>query len=129
MKKTVRSLGYSIIGLTHAMKSETNLRRFVLLHILILLIGIWFHVNIFLLLITSVFAGLFMSVELLNTAIERLADTVDDIEKKHHGGHDHSGIRLTKDTAAAASLIALIVYVVIVILGFLPYVLSRLHIL
>lgn len=60
--------------------------------------------------ILSLLGGFFIVVELLNTAIERLADTFDDCEKKHRGGHYHPGIKMTKDVAASASLVALSMY-------------------
>ncbi len=123
MKKTAKSLGYSIVGLTHAIKSEKNLRHFLLAHALLMLIGIWIRMDIFVLLSACIFAGFFVVIELLNTAIERLADTVDDCEKTHRGGHYHHGIKLTKDVAAAAALIALLLYIALITLTFLPYVL------
>jgi len=90
---------------------------------LLMLIGIWIRMDIFVLLSACIFAGFFVVIELLNTAIERLADTVDDCEKTHRGGHYHHGIKLTKDVAAAAALIALLLYIALITLTFLPYVL------
>ncbi len=123
MKKSVQSLGHAIRGLVHALKHERNLRMFVLGHTVLLLIGIVVRVDILSLLIATFIAGLFVAVELLNTAIERLADTVDDCKKTNLGGHYHIGIKQTKDVASAASLIMLILYGISVVLIALPYVL------
>ncbi len=125
MKKTVRSLGYSITGLTHALKSEVNLRRFMLGHLLLILLAVWIGIDLFSILLGTIVAAFFTVVELLNTAVERLADTVDDCEKAHRGGHYHPGIKLTKDVAASASLIALIIYCSTILLIALPYALYR----
>lgn len=127
MKKIAHSLGYSIAGLIHAIKSEKNLRHFLLAHILLMLTGIWFRIDFFSLVILTIMACFFVIVELLNTALERLADTIDDIEKTHRGGHYHHGIKLTKDVAAAASLVALLLYGITVLLIALPYVLYALQ--
>lgn len=127
MKRTVHSLGYSIAGLIHAIKSEKNLRHFLLAHILLMLTGIWFRIDFFSLVILTIMACFFVIVELLNTAIERLADTVDDCEKTHRGGHYHHGIKLTKDVAAAASLVALLLYIALMLMIFLPFTLEYLQ--
>lgn len=74
-------------------------------------------------LILSLFGGFFVVIELLNTAIERLADTFDDYEKKHRGGHYHPGIKMTKDVGAAASLVALLLYgMCLLITGYTMYI-------
>ena len=121
MKQTTRSLGYSITGLRHAVAHEANLRKFLFLEIFLLLAAI--ALGDFLLFIALLMVGGgFTIVELFNTAIERLADTFDDCEKQRNSGHFHPGIKMTKDVASAASLIALIVYGVIAVLGFLPHI-------
>lgn len=113
MKKAAKSLGFALSGLWNAFRSERNLRLFALIHILICLGSIMVlqidNAMLFIILITFV-GGCFVVIELLNTAIERLADTFDDCEKKCRGGHYHPGIKITKDVAAAASLVALLLY-------------------
>ena len=125
MKKTVRSLGHSLEGLVHALKTERNLRCFVIGHCGILAIGFGLRIDLFSLLLLTIFAGLFIAVELLNTAIERLADTIDDCEKTRNSGHYHLGIKQTKDVAAAGSLITLILYAITTLLILTPYILTR----
>lgn len=121
MKKTARSLGYSLAGLKHAVQSERNLQLFLAAQVVVILISLWLGVDIVSLTIMIVFGLGFLIVELVNTAIERLADTVDDEQKKERSGHYHLGIKQTKDVAAAASLIALLVDGCVVILMLLPY--------
>lgn len=96
---------------------------FVLGHALLLLFGIVLRVDLLSLLVSTLVAGIFVSIELLNTAIERLADTVDDCEKTRLGGHFHVGIKQAKDVASAAALIMLAVYAACIVLIALPYVL------
>ncbi len=123
MKKSAQSLGHATRGLLHALKHERNLRMFVLGHTLLLLLGTVLRVDLISLLVATLVAGIFVSIELLNTAIERLADTVDDCEKTRLGGHFHVGIKQAKDVASAAALIMLIVYGACIALIALPYIL------
>lgn len=120
MKKTARSLGFAVSGLIHAIRHERNLKLFLLAHIVILALGLWLQLTIIEWIVVLVFAAMFMIVELLNTSLERLADTVDDMEKDRKGGHYHPGIKMTKDVAASASLIALATDAGVLILIFLP---------
>lgn len=120
MQKTARSLGFAISGLVHAIRTERNLQLFVLAHILIIAAGMLLRFNVFEWLLVGFFGGFFVTAELLNTAIERLADTVDDLEKQRQTGHYHHGIKYTKDIGAAASLIALIIDIVLLALLFTP---------
>lgn len=123
MKKSFNSLGHALRGLSHAIREERNLRAFILGHTALLLLGIILRIDILSLFLATFIAGLFITVELLNTAIERLADTIDDCEKKRNGGHYHLGIKQTKDVASAAALIMLVVYISSIILIAVPYIL------
>lgn len=96
---------------------------FLLGHAALLLLGIIVRVDLPSLLIATFIAGLFVVTELFNTAIERLADTIDDCEKKRNGGHYHLGIKQTKDVASAAALIMLLLYAGCILLIALPYIL------
>ncbi len=123
MKKAARSFGYAFSGFVHAIRSERNLRFFSFGHIALLCIGMIVRVDLLSLIIATFAASLFIVTELLNTAIERLADTVDDCEKTRLGGHFHIGIKQTKDVASAASLIMLTMYGCTIMLIALPYIL------
>lgn len=120
MKKTARSFGFAASGLKHAIMHERNLRLFLIAHAVIALAGLWFGLAAIEWIIVITFAAMFIIVELLNTAFERLADTVDDIEKDRKGGHFHPGIKMTKDVAAAASLVALGIDALVLVLIFVP---------
>lgn len=123
MKKSFQSLGHALRGLSHAVQEERNLRFFIAGHVVLLLIGIIVRVDLLSLFLATFVAGFFVVTELLNTAIERLADTIDDREKTRNGGHYHLGIKQAKDVASAASLIMLILYGGCILLIALPYIL------
>jgi undecaprenol kinase len=112
MKRATRSLGFALSGLIHAFRHERNLQLFAFGHLMVcgVLLGVARAQSILFILILSLVGGFFIVIELLNTAIERLADTFDDYEKKHRGGHYHPGIKMTKDVGASASLVALFLY-------------------
>lgn len=126
MKRTAKSFGHAVEGLTHALKYETNLRRFVLGHVLLLVLGAVVHIDVFSLILATMAAGFFVIVELLNTAIERVTDTFDDHLKTALGGHEHPGVKMAKDVGSAASLIALVLYGAMIVLILLPYVIYAL---
>jgi diacylglycerol kinase len=126
MRRIMQSFGHSIRGLVHALRIETNLRLFCIGHLVVLLAGTLLGIDIFSLLIATIFAGFFVAIELLNTALERLADTIDDHRKTEQGGHYHLGIKQAKDVGAAAALLALCTYATVLLLLGLPYLLARL---
>jgi diacylglycerol kinase len=116
MKRMIKSFGFSLSGLWHAISHERNIQLFLYGHGLLILIAGYFR--LFTreeALIITIFAMGFLITELINTSIERLADTVDDHEKKRNAGHFHVGIQQTKDVSAAASLIALTLEVIIIV--------------
>lgn len=122
MKRTAKSFGHALEGLLHALKYERNLRRFVIGHAVLLCAGIAVRIDLFSLILATLMAGFFVVVELINTAIERVTDTFDDHLKSARGGHEHPGVKMAKDVGSAASLVALTMYGVMVMLVVLPYV-------
>ncbi len=120
MKKTVRSLGYSIEGIFDAWRGERNIRNFVIFHAIFCILGFIIGIHLLFLIILTFAAAYFLTIELLNTALERLADAFDDQEKKKHGGHYHIGVKAAKDVGAAASLIALLLYIALLSICSLP---------
>lgn len=113
MKRIVRSMGFALTGLRHALSEERNIQQFLVGLVAYVLAGIYLGFWIGEWIVVALTAAGFIIVELLNTAIERVGDAIDDTEKKRRGGHFHLGIKQAKDIAAAASLIALLVVVLI----------------
>jgi diacylglycerol kinase len=109
----VKSLGYALQGLRHAFVTERNLRLFGGLYAFSILLGWWMHIDARdweLLLFTG---GVFLAIELMNTAIEHFSDAFDTHSKSQDDHHTHA-IKCTKDIAAAASLVCLTVWVIVI---------------
>ena len=113
MKRIVRSMGFALSGLHHAIREERNIQQFLVGLVVYILIGIGLGFWMTEWIIVTLTAAGFLIVELLNTAIERVGDAIDDTQKTRHSGHYHLGIKQAKDIAAAASLVALLVVVLI----------------
>lgn len=118
--RVLRSAGHAYRGLKLALREERNLRLFAFFYVLILLAALPLYLRPWEWFALLLSGGVFVSTELLNTALERLADSIDDHCKKEHGSNCFAALRATKDIAAAASLICLIVLVLIVLVIFLP---------
>lgn len=121
MKKTMKSFGFARAGLWHALKTERNLKRFAFGYVLILLLGIICRLSAAEWTAVIISCGMFFSVELLNTALERLADTFDDYQKQLVGSHEHVGLKLTKDVASAAALVGLVTVLAVLCIVFPPH--------
>lgn len=106
-------MGFALSGLQHAVRVERNIRQFLVCLIAYVGVGIYLQFWPLEWVIVALTSAMFLIVELLNTSIERLGDAIDDVEKKRRGGHFHLGIKQSKDIAAGASFITLLVVVFI----------------
>lgn len=122
MKRIGKSFGYSIEGLVHAIGMEKNLQIFIPVYIIVLLIGIPARLLTWEWLSLIMSGTTFLSIELLNTALERLTDVLDDQKKITGRNHYHAMLKAAKDVGAAASLISLIGVVAVVAVVFWPYI-------
>jgi len=121
MRKVAKSFGHALEGLVHALATERNLPLFLCSYFFVLILGSFLHIHTTDWVLIVGAGGGFLAVELLNTAIERLADTVDDEQKKIMGSHYHPGLKTTKDVASAASLVYLLTAIAIILIVFLPH--------
>jgi diacylglycerol kinase len=117
----IRSMLYAVEGLWHALSTERNLKLFALGVVLSLFLAALFRLYPadWVLLLTA--GGVFLSVELLNTALERFTDAFDVHSKKQADAHT-AAIKATKDIAASASLVIGLAWVSIICIVFWPYV-------
>lgn len=122
MKRIRKSFGFAVEGLTHAVEMERNLQLFIPVYILVLVLGGMVQLITWEWLALIITGGLFLSIELLNTAIERLADVLDEERKLSGRRGFHAKMKATKDVAAAASLMSLIAVIATVCIVFAPYV-------
>ncbi len=112
IKDRVRSFKYAFKGLAVLLKTEHNARIHVVIAILVIIacyllkIEKWEWISIFLAI------GLVFITELLNTALENLADVISP------GLHEKIGF--AKDLAAGAVLVAAIIALIIGCLVFIP---------
>ena len=121
----IQSVLFAFHGIIHALKTEKNLKLFTVMYLASLIaawiLGLeeseWPFV---------VFAGgMFLCVELVNTALERLSDAFDDHSTKQ-ADHYYDSIKATKDIAAGASLVCAVVWLVVLALVFCPHIRSLL---
>ncbi len=122
MRHYYQSLRYSLEGLRHALVTERNLRLFVGLYALSLILGCLVTITIRDWEMIIFTGGIFLSVELINTALERFTDAFDAHSQSIHS----SAIKATKDIAAGASLVCAVAWGVILCMIFLP-VIGTLH--
>ena len=99
-------------GIKMAFKEEPNFRIHVVATIMVLAAGLYFKLSTTEWLAIVIVIGLVLLTELLNTAIENIADFISP--------ERHEKIKTIKDIAAAAVLISAIVALVVGLLVFVP---------
>ncbi|NMD70664.1 diacylglycerol kinase family protein [Bacillus sp. DNRA2] len=111
-KKVFKSFSYAIEGIVHAVKMERNLRIHLTFTVLVCLFAVWFSVSITEWLIILLAIGAVISLELVNTALERVVDLVTE---------EHLPLaKQAKDVAAGAVFVFAIIAVIIGLVIFLP---------
>ena len=119
MKKTVKSFRYALAGIIHAIATERNFPLFLVSFGLELILAFSLGINHFEWVILIMAGGMFLSVELLNTAIERQSNAFSEDRPRFSASFDR-GIKLTKDVAAAASFISLLLVISVSLIVLLP---------
>ena len=122
MRRIRKSFGFALEGLSHAVKMERNLQLFLPVYALLLILGSMVRLIGWEWLALIMAGGMFLSVELLNTALERLTDVLDDQKKITGRTHYHATLKAAKDVGAAASLVSLVAMIAVVCIVFGPYV-------
>ena len=115
------SFQYAVSGCIHAMQSERNTKLFVILSLIVICIGFLFPLTAMDWVAILLAIGGFLAIELMNTALERLADCVDAFHGHHKKEIHDNYIRRCKDVAAGAALIMGTVTIVVVLIVFLPH--------
>jgi undecaprenol kinase len=122
MKRIQKSFGHALDGLVHAIKTERNLQLFIPVYIVLLLLALPVIRVLWEWIALLMAGGVFLSIELINTSFERLLDVLDDQKKILGSNHYHSTVKAAKDVGAAASLVALLMLIAVVVIVFWPYV-------
>jgi undecaprenol kinase len=107
-----RSFGFAIAGILTGLKQERNIRIHSSVSIIVIVLGIIYSLDALEWLFILIAIGGMLSLELLNSAIERVVDLVTE--------DYHPLAKQAKDMAAGAVLLYAILSVVIGFIVFLP---------
>ncbi len=119
MKKTKKAFLFAIEGLRYAFVHERNFRIEIVLAIPACIAGYALHITNLEWLIIIINIGFVLSAELINTAVEKLCDvTTTEINPT---------IKMIKDVAAAAVLLAAVTALVCALIIFIPAFLKIIH--
>ncbi|WP_209123012.1 diacylglycerol kinase [Alkalihalobacillus sp. BA299] len=119
-KRLLRSFVYAWTGLKYVVRYEQNMRIHLILSLIVMVLAFVLDVPLNQKVILLLVIGIVLSLEVMNTAIER---TVDMITKDYH-----PKAKIAKDIAAAAVFIFSIISVLIGLSIFLPPIVERLMI-
>ncbi|WP_353894357.1 diacylglycerol kinase family protein [Proteinivorax hydrogeniformans] len=109
-KKVIRSFKYAIEGVTFALKTQLNMRIHCLVAIIVTLLGFYLNLAIVEWAVLLFSMTLVITMELMNTAIEKTIDLITD--------EYHELAKIAKNVAAAAVLFSALNAVVV---GFLIF--------
>jgi diacylglycerol kinase len=112
------SLKFGIAGLLYLLKREKSIQFATVVTLNVIVVGIWLEMSSFAWALLVLALGAVWITESLNTAIEAAID----LETQD----PHPMAKIGKDVASAASVIASLVFVVVVVLILLPRILDRL---
>lgn len=112
VSKRCNSFRYAFNGLRTLIVGEVNAIIHLIAAIAVTIAGIFFHIELYQWALIVFAVGLVFAMELINTAIERMADFVSP-EKKQ-------AIKTIKDLSAAAVLVSAIAALVIGLIIFIP---------
>ena len=112
MKKFFKSFGYAFNGLFTSIKKERNIKIHICIMILVIIFGLILKISKTEWFICIILFGLVISMELINSAIEK---TVDLITKEKN-----EQAKIIKDTSAGAVLVTAIVAAIIGLMIFIP---------
>ena len=119
MRRFSRSLRYALEGVWHALRTERNLKLFTALYIFSLLISAVLNVSVRDWEMVIFSGALFLAMELVNTALERFADAFHTHARAQNDLHTQA-MKVTKDTAAGASLVCALGWIIILVMIYFP---------
>ncbi|NAS30037.1 diacylglycerol kinase family protein [Flavobacteriaceae bacterium R38] len=110
--KRIKSVGYAFKGVVLLVTTEASIKVQLFLGIFITIAGFYYNISSTEWMIQILIIGLVMSVEGLNTAVEKMADFI-------HPDHNDK-IGFIKDIAAGAVFISAIIAVIVGCIIYLP---------
>jgi diacylglycerol kinase (ATP) len=112
IRSRIRSFGFALAGLRQFISREHNARIHLVATAGVILASVLLHVTRMEAAILAIVTGGVWIAEILNTCVERLADLVTK--------ERHPGIKIIKDLAAGAVLVAAITAVIVALFIFIP---------
>lgn len=112
IRKRIRSFGYAFRGLQDLIVYEHNARIHLVAAIGAVVLGFVYRISTGEWIALALVIGFVFSMEIVNSALEKLADVVDSQKNEK--------IRMVKDLSAAAVLVSAIISVIVGLLIFLP---------
>ncbi|PKG21786.1 diacylglycerol kinase [Niallia nealsonii] len=112
------SFRFALSGIVRAVKKERNLKFHLIISSIIIFLGFYYQVSAVNWMMLAIAMGLVITMEMMNTAIERVVDLVTK--------DFHPLAKEAKDIAAGAVLVAAVVSVVIGLIIFLPKIVDSL---
>lgn len=119
LKKRIQAFGYAFSGLAKAFTSEAHLQLHFLATVFVIWGGIFFNISKLEWFEVSACIVLVISLELINSAIEKLCDL--------YSTEQNPKIKYIKDVAAGAVLIASIFAAIIGFMVFIPHIIEVYH--
>ncbi len=113
-KSLIKSFGYAVEGVWHALRCNRNLRISFFLAVLVILLGLYFQVTSLEMVILIIAILLVILSEMINTAIEEMVNLITQEHRKE--------AKIAKDVAAGMVLVASMGSVIIGLLIFTPYI-------
>ena len=108
----LKSVGYAFKGAIFLLKTEASIKIQFIIALIMTFAGFYYNISITEWIIQILAIGLIISIEALNTAIEKISDFI-------HPEH-HSKIGFIKDVAAGAVFIASISAIIIGLIIYFP---------
>ncbi|MCL4251470.1 MAG: diacylglycerol kinase family protein [Anaerolineae bacterium] len=117
-KDRFSSLKYGLAGLLYILRREQSIQFATGLTVIVIIVGLWLNIGVLSWALLTLSLGAVWITECLNTAIEATINL--------ESPDPHPMAKVGKDVAATASLIATVVFLIIVVLILLPQLLDRL---
>jgi len=115
----LKSLKYSVAGLLYVLVREQSIQYASLVTLAVLVVGLWLEIPVFYWAFLTLSLGAIWITECLNTAIEAVINLSTS--------EPHPLAKIGKDVASAATLVATIVFIIIVALILGPRIIDRLN--
>ncbi len=112
MKRFFKSFDYAFNGILTSIKNERNIKIHIIIMILVIIFGIILKISKTEWIICIILFGLVISMELMNSAVEKTVDFITKEKSKQ--------AKIIKDTAAGAVLVTAIVAAIIGLIIFIP---------